>query len=116
MNKEIDRLDEELHEQMNEWQVINADVISAPKAGKHTLGILKNSTFLTVLQGQEGLGANEFPKHLFDTVMCGKTAPCPAPTAPLEGAWVDEGALVGIGRTGGGLRIAEAVLCLGSNI
>lgn len=41
--------------------VINSDVISAPKAGKNTLGILKGSTFLTALQGLEGLGATKPP-------------------------------------------------------
>lgn len=35
--------------------VINPDVINAPKACKNTLGILKNSTFHTVLQGREWL-------------------------------------------------------------
>lgn len=43
-----------MDKQMN-GAVINSDVIKAPKACKNTCGILKNSTFLTILQGQEWL-------------------------------------------------------------
>lgn len=39
-----------MNKQMND-AVINSDVIKAPKACKNRLGILKYSTFLTVLQG-----------------------------------------------------------------
>jgi len=71
--------------------VINSDVINAPKACKNTLGILKNSTFLTVLQGQEWLEQLNTPAHLADMVMSGKSICCPGPTAPLAGAWVAMG-------------------------
>lgn len=50
INREIDRLDGGINEQMND-AVINSDVIKAPKACKNRLGILKYSTFLIVLPG-----------------------------------------------------------------